>query len=105
MNIELVDRQRYVRIAELLLAAESRRIYDLPLEGEQVDALVDQEQCFEMLDDMESRMGFDVVEARHWLVVAHDVGHVDKALSERADSVLSTLEAAADAGNSLEARP
>ncbi len=47
-----------------ILQAECRRVFGEPLESEQVEAVFDEEQVFEMLDDMEARMGFYVADAR-----------------------------------------
>lgn len=58
MSLSLPER------AEILLNAESIRLFGEPLDEEQVAALYVEDHAFAMLDDMESRMGFDVADAR-----------------------------------------
>lgn len=47
-----------------LLNAESVRLFGEPLDKEQCEAVFEEDQCFEMMDDMEARLGFNVTEAR-----------------------------------------
>jgi hypothetical protein len=58
MNPSLIDQ------AVALLNAESIRLFGEPMDSEQVEACSDEDQAFAMLDDMESRMGFNVTDAR-----------------------------------------
>lgn len=53
------------------LTRECRRLKLEPLDDEQIAALWDEDQCFDMLDDMEARFRMDVGEARALLAEAH----------------------------------
>lgn len=64
--------QHYIAAARFALDHECQRHGLEPLDEEQRAALEDPAQCFEMIDDMEARMGLHVTDARWWLIVAHE---------------------------------
>lgn len=47
-----------------LLNAEMTRVFGEPMNSEQIEAVFDESQVFEMMDDFEARMGLYVSEAR-----------------------------------------
>lgn len=51
-----------------LLNAEMVRLFGEPMDEEQTEAVFDEEQVFEMVDDFEARMGLDVTAARALIV-------------------------------------
>lgn len=70
-NVSLIDA---IAAARTRLDAESQRLlFKQPLATEQVEALSNPDEAFDMLDDMEARMGFDVADARALLAEAHTV--------------------------------
>jgi hypothetical protein len=66
-------KQTFILAAAAIINCEFERLNLAPLNSEQVDALGDESQAFEMLDDFEARLGCsdsEIAEARALLVDA-----------------------------------
>lgn len=71
--------------AAALLNAESLRLFGVPLDEEQTEALYDDEQWRGMLEDMEARMGFRVRDAMIALTLHYECD------APQADEVANSL--------------